>query len=79
MNHLDFQDNTPGRLVSIVLPDGLTEIDSSGIGCAYLAEITIPASVTTIGQEAVGFQYGTKLQNLVIRGAAGSSTPGRAR
>ena len=67
------------NLTSIVLPDGLTEIDSSGIGCAYLAEITIPASVTTIGQEAVGFQYGTKLQNLVIRGAAGSAAESYAK
>jgi len=67
------------NLTSIVLPDGLTEIDSSGIGCAYLAEITIPASVTTIGQEAVGFQYGTKLQNLVIRGAVGSAAESYAK
>ena len=67
------------NLTSIVLPDGLTEIDSSGIGCAYLAEITIPASVTTIGQEAVGFPYGTKLQNLVIRGAVGSAAESYAK
>ncbi len=67
------------NLTSIVLPDGLTEIGFMGIGCAYLAEITIPASVTTIGQEAVGFQYGTKLQNLVIRGAAGSAAESYAK
>ena len=67
------------NLTSIVLPDGLTEIDFSGIGCAYLAEITIPASVTTISQESVGFHNGTKLQNLVIRGAAGSAAESYAK
>ena len=67
------------NLTSIVLPDGLTEIDFSGVGCAYLAEITIPASVTTIGQEAVGFQHGIKLQNLVIRSAAGSAAESYAK
>ncbi len=67
------------NLTSIVLPDGLTEIDSSGIGCAYLAETTIPASVTTISQESVGFHHGTKLQNLVIRGAAGSAAENYAK
>ena len=67
------------NLTFIVLPDGLTEIDFSGIGCAYLAEITIPASVTTISQESVGFHNGTKLQNLVIRGAAGSAAESYAK
>ena len=67
------------NLTSIVLPDGLTEIDFSGVGCAYLAEITIPASVTAISQESVGFQHGTKLQNLVIRGAAGSAAESYAK
>ncbi len=64
----DYAFSECGSLVSVNMPDGLSEIGSFAFsGCGSLASIKIPGSVSVIGQTA--FARCTSLKNLEIPGS----------
>jgi len=61
------------KLVRIIIADGSTNIvDAAFVGCNYLQSVSIPATVTTIGNNAF---YGcTRIKNIVVPGGFKMST-----
>ncbi len=78
-------DNNP-NIVSIILPEGLETIDGLGIfNCTNLKEITIPSTVVSIGNCALGYYYDraedkfNRIDSLVICGKPGTAAESYAK
>ena len=71
--------NEPLSLVYLELGSGLKSIGSEAFCNAALTEVTIPASVTYIGEKAFGYTYNetsgtyTKISGFTIKGMKGSA------
>ena len=66
MSHLD-------DLQTLLLPESLRQLDAHAVSAANLAQITIPASVTSMESMCVGFFNGNPVSGFRILGVPGSA------
>ena len=60
------------NLTEVVLPEGLKTMDTALWGCQSLKTVTIPRSITSLEENAIGYLNGAPVEGFTVKGYSGS-------
>lgn len=60
------------NLTEVVLPEGLKTMDTALWACQSLKTVTIPRSITSLEENAIGYRNGAPVEGFTVKGYSGS-------